>query len=266
MSHTQTKELNKIQLGSMDFYVIEYTGTIPADNVLETEANMIGRTKNGATVTYQATWNAVSSDDGKAKKRKLNAETATIGYGNITWNAKTLEKLIATARVTETATKRTAKIGGVDNDNGKRYLIRGVHHDKIDGDIRITGIGVNTGGWEFTPQPENPSILNPTFELDPIDNEGTLLIYEEEVIAKSGGISLDNSALTITVGSSAVLTATTVPAGGTVTWASSDSTKATVASGTVTGAAAGSTDITASVTVDGVEYSAVCAVTVVSGG
>ena len=266
MSHTQTKELNKIQLGSMDFYVIPFTGSVPADNVIETESNMIGRTKNGATVTYQATWVAVSSDDGKAKKRKLTGESATIGYGNITWNANTLAKLIATASVTEADGKRTAKIGGVANDNGIRYLIRGVHHDATDGDIRITGVGVNTGGWEFTPQPDNPSVLNPTFELDPIDNDGRLLIYEEEIIAQNGGITLDTSALTITVGSSAVLTATTVPAGGTVTWATSDSTKATVSSGTVTGAAAGSTNITASVTVSGVTYSAVCAVTVVSGG
>lgn len=183
MSHTQTKELNKIPLGSMDFYITEWTGIVPEDNVLETEENMTGRTKNGATVNYSANWYTAESDDGKAKKRRLTGESATISYGNITWNATTLEKFVATARVTEKNGRRTAKIGGVTNDNGKRYLIRGVHHDKRDGDIRITGVGVNTGGWEAAFKTDSETIITPTFELDPvIDSEGTLLIYEEEII------------------------------------------------------------------------------------
>ncbi len=183
MSHTQTKELNKIPLGSMDFYVTEWTGTIPEDNVIETEDNMAGRTKNGATVGYTANWYTAESDDGKAKKRRLTGESASINYGNITWNGNTLEKYIATARVEEKDGKRITKIGGVQNDNGKRYLIRGVHHDPVDGDIRITGVGVNTGGWEAAFKPDNETIIQPTFELEPvIDNVGTLLIYEEEII------------------------------------------------------------------------------------
>lgn len=192
MGHTQTKELNKIPLGSMDFYVVEFTGTIPTDKALEVEANMIGRTKNGATVNYTTTWYVAESDDGKAKKRKITGENMAISYGNITWNGNTLQKLIATARVTEADNKRTAKIGGIDNDNGKRYLIRGVHKDKVDGDIRITGVGVNTSGWEAAFSPTQETIITPTFELEPkLDSDGTLLIYEEEIIeaaaVQSGG-------------------------------------------------------------------------------
>lgn len=183
MSHTQTKELNRIQLGSMDFYVIEFTGIIPEDSVIETEENMIGRTKNGGTINYTANWYLAESDDGKAKKRKLTGESATIGYGNITWNGYTIATLVATARVSEKNGKRTTKIGGVTNNNGKRYLIRGVHRDATDGDVRITGVGVNTGGWEAVYNPAQETIINPSFELEPkLDNDGTLLIYEEEVI------------------------------------------------------------------------------------
>ncbi|MDE5834873.1 MAG: hypothetical protein K2H26_05070 [Ruminococcus sp.] len=183
MSHTQTKELNKIPLGSMDFYVTEWTGTIPTDEELETENNMAGRTKNGATISYIANWYVAESDDGKAKKRRLVGESASISYGNITWNGNTLEKYIATARVEEKNGKRITKIGGVQNDNGKRYLIRGVHHDPIDGDIRITGVGVNTGGWEGVFKTDSETIITPTFELEPLmDNEGTLMTYEEETI------------------------------------------------------------------------------------
>lgn len=183
MSHTQTKELNRIPLGSMDFYVTEWTGTIPSDTELEIEKNMIGRTKNGASVTYGAEWYVAESDDGKAKKRRLTKETASISYGAITWNADTISALIATARVEEKDGKRVAKIGGISNDNGKRYLIRGVCRDKIDGDIRITGVGVNTGGWEAVFKTDSETIIQPTFELEPVlDDDGTLLMYEEEAI------------------------------------------------------------------------------------
>lgn len=182
MSHTQTKELNKIPLGSMDFYVTEWTGTIPADNEIEVEKNMIARTKNGATINYGAEWYTAESDDGKAKKRRLIKETASINYGAITWNANTLSALIATAKVEEKDGKRTAKIGGITNDNGKRYLIRGVHRDKVDGDIRITGVGVNTGGWEAVFKPDSETVIQPTFELEPMDSNGTLLQYDEEAI------------------------------------------------------------------------------------
>lgn len=188
MSHSQTKELNKIPLGSMDFYVTEWTGTVSADTELEVEKNMIGRTKNGATINYTANWYTAESDDGKAKKRRLTGETASISYGAITWNANTISSLVATARITESAGKRTAKIGGISNDNGKRYLIRGVYHDKVDGDIRITGVGVNTGGWEAAFKTDNETIVQPSFECEPLlDSEGTLLIYEEEVIEASDG-------------------------------------------------------------------------------
>lgn len=183
MSHTQTKELNKIPLGSMDFYVTEWTGTVHEDSAIEVEKNMIGRTKNGATVNYTANWYLAESDDGKAKKRRLTGESASISYGAITWNGNTITTLIATARTTETSGKRTTKIGGLTNDNGKRYLIRGVHHDNVDGDIRITGVGVNTGGWEAAFKPDSETTLQPTFELEPlIDSDGTLLTYEEEII------------------------------------------------------------------------------------
>lgn len=76
-------------------------------------------------------------------------------------------------------------------------------------------------------------------------------------------VTLDKSTLSIQVGgSTGSISATVVPVGSTVTWKSSDETIATVSSGTVTAVKAGSCTVTASITVDGVTYTADCAVTV----
>ena len=77
------------------------------------------------------------------------------------------------------------------------------------------------------------------------------------------GITLDQAELTVYVGANATLTATVTPADATqkgVTWASSDTSVATVADGVVTGVKAGSVTIGAK-TIDG-EKLATCAVTV----
>lgn len=78
----------------------------------------------------------------------------------------------------------------------------------------------------------------------------------------SPSIALDKSTATVAANSTVSLTATTKPAGETVTWSSDDTSVATVSSGTVTGVAAGSATITASITVGGVTKTDKCVVTV----
>lgn len=58
------------------------------------------------------------------------------------------------------------------------------------------------------------------------------------------------------------MTATTHPAGLTVTWTSSDAMVASVSGGTVTGESAGTATITASVSYGGNTYTDACVVTV----
>ncbi len=76
-------------------------------------------------------------------------------------------------------------------------------------------------------------------------------------------VTLDKSTLSLTVGgATGSLSATVSPVGSAVTWSSSDTAIATVSSGTVTAVKAGSCTIYATITVDGVDYKAGCAVTV----
>ena len=76
-------------------------------------------------------------------------------------------------------------------------------------------------------------------------------------------VSVVPSRASVETGSTVALSAIVVPAGTAVTWSSSSDTYATVnSSGVVTGASAGSATITATITVDGTNYTDTCAVTV----
>lgn len=100
-----------------------------------------------------------------------------------------------------------------------------------------------------------------------MDGMVPLVEYAEGVVKGRIGNSVQVNAhtATVAVGGTKTLTAATVPAGETVTWTSSDSTKASVSNGVVTGVAAGTATITASITVSGVSYTDTCTVTVPSG-
>ena len=91
------------------------------------------------------------------------------------------------------------------------------------------------------------------FEIYVKGNGGTLI----------PSVTLSKNYISIVKNTTYDLTANVIPAGTTVTWASADTSKATVSGGTVTaGSSAGNTIITASITVDGVTYSDTCTVVV----
>lgn len=107
-------------------------------------------------------------------------------------------------------------------------------------------------------------ILYGTAQADP------RLPLPDEIVSLMGSsvyeITLDKANATVTVGKTLTLTPKVSPASATVTWTTSDDTKATVANGVVTAVAAGTATITASIS-DGESntYSDTCRVRVVSG-
>lgn len=97
-------------------------------------------------------------------------------------------------------------------------------------------------------------------------NEVPMVFYsidadEEEI---EPNINLSKSSLKVKVDATSRLKAYPTPQDATVVWTSSDDTKATVEDGVVTGVAVGTATITAKITVDNVDYTDTCAVTVVS--
>lgn len=176
-------ENERIVLGSGTAYICEFTGTVPADDAtIETEANCLGLIQGGASLEYKPSYYETKDDMGKVSKIVLTDEEVKFLTGIMTWNHNTLEKLCSTSRVSKTSSKVTVKIGGLQNDDSKKYLIRFVHEDKQDGDLRITIVGKNKAGFTLAFAKNKETIINGEFSAMPLDEEGTLIIYDEEII------------------------------------------------------------------------------------
>lgn len=171
----------KIVLGSGKLYIMEFTGTLPDNATLETEANLLGLIQGGASLEYKPTYYEAKDDLGLVSKIILTDEEVTFKSGIMTWCGNTLAKLCSTARISEANGKRTVKIGGLNNQDGKKYVLRFVHEDKVDGDIRVTIVGNNQAGFTLAFAKDKETVIDAEFKALPMDNEGTKIIYEEEI-------------------------------------------------------------------------------------
>lgn len=172
-----------ITLGSGKIYIDEYKGKIPTHEEIQVSDKLLGYVQGGAGLTYTPEFYTGEDDLGVVKKTILTKEESKLKSGIMTWNAKTLDKLASTGRVTEDTEKgiRTIKIGGTLNQNGKSYVIHFFHEDKIDGNVWVTIVGKNTAGFELSFAKDKETIIDAEFTAEPCDDEGTLIVYEEEI-------------------------------------------------------------------------------------
>lgn len=200
---TNTNRLKAIPLGSGNVYILPVADypTMPTDEQFEQDVNMIGRTKNGATLTYSGEYYTAVSDDGVAKKTKLTAETLTFSWGIMTWIPATVELILqtATASVVGTGDSQYAevKIGGVGNQRNQEYWVHFVGGDDVDGKITVTGRGLNTAGLEAAFANDNETVLTPTWDFSPMDNDGTLVVMRMANQNAQGSTAPQLTALTI---------------------------------------------------------------------
>ena len=172
----------KIVLGSGKLYVTEFVGNvIPTDILLEVETNLLGLISGGAEVVYKPKFYEATDDLAIVSKTILTEEEVTLKSGVMTWCGNTLVKLCSTARSNDAAGKRTVKIGGIANQDGKRYVIRFVHTDAQDGNIRVTIVGNNQAGFTLKFAKDKETVIDAEFIAAPHDSEGTKIIYEEDI-------------------------------------------------------------------------------------
>ena len=191
-------EAEKIILGSGKLYTLEFSGQIPENEVIEKEENRLGSIQGGATVEYKPKFVDVKDDLGLVQKTVLTDEEVTLKSGILTWNGKKLKLMCCTARVNEANGKRTVKIGGLQNQDGKQYIIRFVHEDKADGDVRVTIVGNNQAGFSIKFVKDKETVIDAEFKAAPLDNEGTKIIYEEDIPTAAGTLNVTSAAGTLT--------------------------------------------------------------------
>lgn len=175
------RDKNVITLGSGKIYAAEFAGdAMPTVEELCVEENRLGNIKGGAALEYTEEPYEEKDDLNLVSKIITTNETATLKCGLITWNGETLQKLVDRCAVSEAAGKRTIKIGGAGNAQGKYYAICFHHEDKKDGDMWVLIKGRNTAGFTITYGTEAGSLIEPEFTAMPQDDKGTLIQLIEE--------------------------------------------------------------------------------------
>lgn len=172
-------------LGSGFFYIVELKeGYIPEPSALEalcTDENKAGETTGGAKLSYSADVHKEKDDHGRVIRIITSDEEVKLGGGIFTWEPGYLEKLAATARAFEKDGYKGIKLGGLNNDNGKRYIVIFKQIDPKEGDLFVAIVGTNTAGINITFSRTATSKLEPEFTGEPCDEEGTLAILFEKV-------------------------------------------------------------------------------------
>jgi hypothetical protein len=179
-----TAKIEEYTLGSGDLFIMEYTsGTaVTADDVI-TNGERLGEVKGGASLEYTTETKEESSDLGRTKIVIISKEDVTLKSGVMTWNGNTLEKLCQTARVTTNETKRTIKIGGLAHASNKSYALAFQYKGDGKEGLTVLIVGKNTAGFTLSFDPDNPTVIDAEFKAQALDDEGTLLVIEETIVA-----------------------------------------------------------------------------------
>ena len=170
-----------ITLGSGKIYLQAFSDAMPTVDTLCVEANLLGYIKGGAALEYTQETYEEKDDLGDVSKIITTSEEALLKCGLITWNGNTLKKLVDRAAVTESAGKRTTKIGGAGNAQGGYYAIGFLHEDPTDGNLWVLIKGRNTAGFTLTFSSEEGTLVEPEFKALPHDDDGTLIELIEEI-------------------------------------------------------------------------------------
>lgn len=240
----------------------------PAVGQLDMDA-LITATSGGIKIDIKNTFEDFGSDVDNAKKnsKQLKRKTeADIGFSctALNLNKDTIKMALAAA---EERTADGAIILRTDLALTDFQSIWFVGDMADGGYIAIKFIdALSTDGFSLQTNDKGKGKLALGFKahtsLDSQDTE-PVEIYLGAPDDESASIRLDKKSLSLTVGGDTeTISAITVPAAATVTWASTNTSVATVSGGIVTAQAAGTCVITASITEDEVTYMDTCIITV----
>lgn len=164
-------------LGSGHSYLLEINGDIPSIAQIISQCTpdkRFGTTSNGATLTYTGETHTEQDDMGYVVVTILTKEEVKLKLGMFSWCVDDLTKLSGTIRVAEEGELKVARIGGLNNDNRKSYIVVFEHVDKVNGNIYTIIVGKNTAGLSIAFAKDAVSKIEPEFTAEPQDDDGTL--------------------------------------------------------------------------------------------
>ena len=186
----ENRSKKTVPLGSGLFYIAEFSGNMPDAEALVamcTTENQFGETKNGATLNYSATEHKEQDDHGKLMRVIVTEEEAKLKGGIFSWCPEMLTKLVRTGRMSTTGNYNVLKIGGLNNDDGKQYIVIFKHIDPKYPPLYVAIVGTNSAGLQIAFARDNTSKLEPEFTALPCDDEGSLIYVVEERVQEAGG-------------------------------------------------------------------------------
>ena len=267
------------QIPATAFQDIQLNAGILVDSFVPatgTIGRLLGATTGGVNFTDTPSYTDFGDDIDNCPKnmmelKKLDSREVKMGGTFVTLSAATAKMLVAVGDVDEQdATHIIPRNELLMTDFVDLWWI-GDYSDVNTGDnagfvaIHMTN-ALNTGGFQIQSTDKGKGQF--AFEFTGHYSMADQSKVPYELYIQHGGevvqpsVLLNTHAVEVDEEATVTLTATTVPASETVTWSSSDSTIASVASGVVTGEAEGNAIITASITVDGVTYTDTCTVVV----
>lgn len=170
-----------IVLGSGKLYIAKYTGDSFDMSAVAVEGNQVGLIQGGASLEYKPTTYEVKDDLCQVYKRFITAEEATLKSGILTWNLEALNKIIGNKSYTADTSKRTLKLGGNGAREMEQFAVVFVH-TKSDGKTVSVGIvGTNEAGLSLSFAADKETVVDAEFKAIGHDDNGTLVIIEEEV-------------------------------------------------------------------------------------
>lgn len=175
------RDKDTITLGSGKIYLQVFADEMPTVETICTDDNLLGYIKGGASLEYTQETYEEKDDLGYVSKIITTSEEAILKCGLLTWNGETLQKLVDRCGSSSASGKRTTKIGGAGNAQGKYYAICFKHEDKTDGNLWILIKGLNTAGFTLTFATDSGTVVEPEFKAMPQDENGTLIELTEEI-------------------------------------------------------------------------------------
>lgn len=204
--------------------------------------------------------------------KKLDSHDVKISGNFVTINAATAKLLAAAADVDALDSTHIIPRNDLEQTDFQDLWWIGDYSDKNNGDnagfvaIHLLN-ALNTGGFQIqsTDKGKGQFAFEFTghYSMEAQDTVPYEIYIKQGGESTLGGVLINTHAVTLAEGDDITLTAQTNPAGETVTWSSSDTSVASVTSGgVVTAGSEGNAIITATITVDGVDYTDTCTVVV----